>query len=96
MHPPKVQPSENAFIGKTVGRRQVAAATLEDANRLHRTAWAMRGTKTLVPRGLYRFKTFEEADQWMIRMMARTHARQTSKTSPASVEPSTPREPAMS
>jgi hypothetical protein len=83
-------------IGKTVGRRKFEPRSLEDADRLMRTAWALRGTQKLVPRGLYRFKTFEEADTWMTAMMARTHARQQSKTSPASAEPSTKRRPATS
>jgi hypothetical protein len=68
------------FIGKTVGHRKTGPASLQDAERLLRTAWALRGTDKLVPRGFYRFKTFEEADTWMTAMMARTHARQLSKT----------------
>ena len=84
------------FIGKTVGHRKERPASLEDADRLLRTAWALRGTDKLVPRGLYRFKTFEEANAWMTKMMARTHARQLSKTSPASSAPSTKRKPDMS
>lgn len=83
-------------IGKTVGRRRIEPRGLEDADRLLRTAWALRGTEKLVPRGLYRFKTFEEADTWMTAMMARTHARQLSKTSPGSAAPSTKPKPATS
>ncbi len=83
-------------IGKIVGRRKMRPATHEDADRLLRTAWAMRGNDRLVPRGVYRFETFEEADRWMIRMMARTHALRPSKTSRASAAHSTKREPATS
>jgi hypothetical protein len=66
---------------KTVGRRQAEAGT---SGALQRTLAAVRGTGALVPRGVYRFSSFEEADAWMTRMMARTHASLRSKTSPGS------------
>ena len=69
---------------RTVGKRLKEGSALEDQGRLARTAALLRGTPSLVPRGLYRFKTFEEADAWMIRTMARTHALQNRKTSSAS------------
>ncbi len=81
------QSADQQPIGKVVGRRKAKPSTLEDADRLLRTAWALRGTQRLVPRGLYRFETFEEANRWMTRMMARTHARQPLKTSPGSATP---------
>ncbi len=81
-HPPKS--GEDFPIGKVVGRRRPGPTSLEDADRLLRTAWALRGTDKLVPRGLYRFRTFEEADTWMTRMMASTHALLRSKTSSGS------------
>jgi hypothetical protein len=54
------------------------------ARTLQRTLAAMRGTGALVPRGVYRFATFDEADAWMTRQMARTHVSRKSRTSPAS------------
>lgn len=33
----------------------------------------------LIPKGVYRFETLDEADQWMIKKMASTHARLSSK-----------------
>ena len=65
---------------KVVGRRKVGLTTQEDADRLLHTAWAVRGTDKLVPKGLYRFQSFEEADEWMRRMMASTYVRLRSKT----------------
>jgi hypothetical protein len=56
---------------KSVGRRRVDG---HDPAALQRTLAAVRRTGALVPRGVYRFQTFEEADTWMTRMMARTHA----------------------
>ena len=65
---------------KVVGRRKIGRTTPEDADRLLRTAWAVRGTDKLVPKGVYRFKSFEEADEWMRRTMASTYALLRSKT----------------
>ncbi|MEO0447963.1 MAG: hypothetical protein AAF191_17985 [Verrucomicrobiota bacterium] len=53
-------------IGKTVGRRTAktipapCAATREDAIRWRDTIGGVR-----IPRGVFRFKSHEEADQWM-------------------------------
>ncbi len=84
-HPPV--PGGDFPVGKVVGRRSAGPTSIEDADRLLRTAWALRGTDKLVPRGVYRFKTFEEANTWMTRMMASTHALLRSKTSPESPAP---------
>ena len=66
---------------KKVGRRRVEG---ESTGALQRTLADLRATGALVPRGVYRFSTFEEADAWMTRMMARTHASLKSKTSSGS------------
>jgi hypothetical protein len=71
---------------KTVGVRRVDQGALEDQGRLARTAAALRG-RGFAPRGVYRFASFEEAERWMLQMMRRPRARQTPKTSPASVGP---------
>jgi len=47
---------------------------------MQRTMNRLRGG-ALVPRGVYRFATHEEADEWMVRMIANTHAHLSSKTS---------------
>ena len=70
--------------------------SLEEADRLLETAWALRPTTRLVPRGVYRFRTFEEAELWMTRTIARTLARHGSRTSHGSREPSTIPAPATS
>jgi hypothetical protein len=66
---------------KTVGRRHLDGGT---SGALQETLAAVRGTGAVVPRGVYRFTSFEEADAWMIRTMARTHASLRSKTSSGS------------
>ncbi len=63
---------------KTVGRRRTDR---DHPDALQRTMGSVRGTGVLVPRGVYRFSTFEEADAWMTRMMARTHVSRRSQTS---------------
>jgi hypothetical protein len=78
-----------AFTMKTVGRRRVADRGLAEAEVLQHTMRVLRPTEALVPRGLYRFRTIEEADAWMTREMVSTLVRQRSQTSRASAEPST-------
>jgi hypothetical protein len=69
---------------KTVGHRVVDARgfpdVVADVARLQRTLNRLRGAG-LVPRGVYRFSSFDEADAWMLSQMARSAARQSSKTS---------------
>ncbi|MCA1560033.1 MAG: hypothetical protein LC753_15930 [Acidobacteria bacterium] len=66
---------------KTVGRRRVDGG---NPGALQRTLAAVRATGAVVPRGVYRFSSFKEADAWMTRTMARTHASLRSKTSSGS------------
>jgi hypothetical protein len=47
---------------------------------MQRTMNRLRGG-ALIPRGVYRFADHEEANEWMIRMIAATHARLSSKNS---------------
>jgi hypothetical protein len=53
---------------------------VRDIAALQRTLNRLRGP-ALVPKGLYRFARHEEADAWMMRQIAATHARRSSKTS---------------
>ncbi|MGH9312678.1 MAG: hypothetical protein ACRD09_16275 [Vicinamibacterales bacterium] len=59
----------------------------DDVARLQTTAARLRGHDALVPRGVYRFSSFEEADTWMMRLSAATHVRHSRKTSPESAAP---------
>lgn len=61
-------------VGKTVSRRAGTGDPIEDAAILLETIAALRGPG-LCPRGVYRFHTFEEADQWALKMSARSPAR---------------------
>jgi hypothetical protein len=60
-------------IGKVVGRRTLRPRALSVAT--SRKADAIAWRKSLggvnVPRGVHRFRTHEEADEWLWRMIAR-------------------------
>lgn len=89
--------NEKKFTMKVVGhRRHDGPSSIDDSRQLLKTAWALRGTDKIAPAGVYRFKTFEEADEWMTRAMAATYARHRSKTSFRSAKASTKPEPGIS
>jgi hypothetical protein len=80
--------SSNEWKVKIVGRRLGYDATSRETEAYWKTAdeWLrtihkLRGGAGVCPRGVYRFKTFEEAEQWKIKMLARSSlAAQHSKT----------------
>ncbi len=55
---------------KTVGTRKPAADFITTVKFLE-TVVALRGAKPFIPKGVYRFKTHEEAQSWSERMMTR-------------------------
>ena len=62
-------------IGKTVGKRKPASNPLSMRIHHKRAGGSRHVLPVLgVPRGVYRFKTHEEADEWMIKMLAKTAA----------------------
>ncbi len=65
---------------KRVSRRGDGEAVLPDIAILQRTANRLRAC-ALVPKGVYRFASHEEADEWMTRQIAATHARRSLKIS---------------
>ena len=67
------------LTSKTVGRRANGGDPVAEAAALQRTLSALRG-RALVPRGVYRFKTHEEADEWMMREIVNTRVRLKSQT----------------
>jgi hypothetical protein len=70
---------------KVVGRRRQPRLDWEDVRRLLATAASLRPVPDLVPRGVYRFESFEEADTWLNQTIAATLARRRSATSSGSV-----------
>jgi hypothetical protein len=61
-------------IDRFVGRRATAPDSLSAGMRLQETAAQLHQSfkHRWMPRGVYRFKTHEEADEWMIQMLARS------------------------
>ena len=64
---------------KVVTVRKGNPDPVRDASTLLRTIRRLRGS-ALVPRGVFRFGTHKEAQEWMMRQMVRTHVRRNSKT----------------
>lgn len=57
---------------KVLGRRRAPRPTRENIDALQRLALDLRGPGRLfVPKGVYRFKTHEEADEWLMKMLTR-------------------------
>jgi hypothetical protein len=59
-------------IGKTVGRRAELSDPFAYAMGLQRTASKLRELtvgRGLCPKGVFKFKTHEEADAWMMKML---------------------------
>ncbi|HYX22904.1 MAG TPA: hypothetical protein VFC23_02040 [Thermoanaerobaculia bacterium] len=65
---------------KRVAGRRRGENVLRDVDILQETVNRLRGCG-LIPKGVYRFRSHEEADEWMIRQIAANHARHASKTS---------------
>ncbi len=60
------------LVGKTVGRRFVPRDSLSYALGLQRMLIDMAPLR--VPRGVFRFKTYEEADAWLMDHLTRKRA----------------------
>lgn len=56
---------------KVVGRKGRAKVNLETANGFLKLVQVVRGNRPFIPKGVHRFKTFEEADAWTLRMITR-------------------------
>jgi hypothetical protein len=60
-------------LGKIVGRRHQApsALLLETSNQRHSQAWRKALGGIRIPKGVYRFHSHEEADEWLWKMITR-------------------------
>lgn len=63
---------------KIVSRRPPGEDVLRDSSILQRTLNRLRGAR-LVPRGVFRFASHEDADEWMTREILASHEPRTSK-----------------
>ena len=60
-------------IDRVVGKRTKTpdALSLTNSNKVDAVAWQKALGGVRVPKGVYRFKTHEEADEWLWRMITR-------------------------
>ena len=56
---------------KIVGRRQGMRGDVGSCDGFQKMALTMRSGKPFIPKGVHRFKTFEESDRWLIRKVKR-------------------------
>ena len=56
---------------KVVGRRGTPHVDAVAIDSLQRMANELRRGRSFIPKGVFRFKTFEEADAWNLQMMTR-------------------------
>ena len=59
---------------KTAGRRNAATGPEATAGLL-RLVIELRAGRLFIPRGVHRFRSFEEAQEWSLKMMARPSSR---------------------
>ena len=60
---------------KVVGRRAPSRGGLAAAAPLLDLVLELRGDKPFLPRGVYRFNSFEESHEWSMKMMTRPSSR---------------------
>jgi hypothetical protein len=56
---------------KVVGKREKGRTNLRSVDSFLQLVVQLRGKKPFVPKGVYRFSSFEESQQWSLKMMAR-------------------------
>ena len=59
---------------KKVGRRRSYSGGLAGLQGFFEMCIRLRGGRPLFPRGVYRFKTHEEAEEWTLKMLTRAKA----------------------
>jgi hypothetical protein len=59
---------------KVVGSRKPYSGGLEGLQGFFEMAIKARGDQPFIPRGVYRFKSHEELDEWTLRMLTRPRA----------------------
>lgn len=59
--------SGNSF--KHVGRRKTSGVSSREANVLLHTVLGLRNNRGICKKGVYRFKSFEEANDWMLHQL---------------------------
>lgn len=60
---------------KVVGRKGKPKVNVETIDAMQRMVNELRGGRGLAPKGVFRFKTFEEADAWQTKMLVKSLSR---------------------
>jgi hypothetical protein len=63
-----------ALKSKTVGRRKPYSGGLAGLQGFLEMCNRLRGDRPFLPRGVFRFKSHEEADEWTLKMLTRPKA----------------------
>ena len=56
---------------KVLGRREPYSGGLEGLQSFFELCIRLRGDQPFIPRGVYRFKSHEDLDQWTLKMLTR-------------------------
>jgi hypothetical protein len=56
---------------KVIGKRKPSSGGILAANGFLEMVIKLRGNKPFLPRGVYRFRTHEEKDEWTRKMLSR-------------------------
>ena len=75
---PTARAEATAFPMKRISRRPEGEDVLRDIAILQRTMNRLRG-RNLVPKGIYRFSSHEDAEAWMMKQIVVNHVRPSSK-----------------
>jgi hypothetical protein len=59
---------------KVLGRRRPYSGGLEGSQGFFEMCIALRGDQPFIPRGLYRFKSYSDLNEWTLKMLARPKA----------------------
>jgi hypothetical protein len=59
---------------KVLGKRQPYSGGLEGLQEFFELCIRLRGDQPFIPRGVYRFKSHEDLDQWTLKMLTRPKA----------------------
>lgn len=59
---------------RTVGRRNSYSGGLKGMQGLFELAIKLRGDQPFLPKGVYRFKTYDEEREWTLKMLTRPKA----------------------
>jgi hypothetical protein len=62
---------QKPFTMKIIGRRKETKVDLLKADPFLKMVNILRGNKPFIPKGVYKFKTFEESQEWTLKMMTR-------------------------